>query len=134
MRWPFGARLVTAIDFGRRRTEVCEFQLSAVVDEQVLRLEVSVEDPPSVAVGEAAQQLEEEQLKWAAAMRQSAVTVATDEYWFDKETGIPHIRVVGATSFTYQIACSIYPGAGFTKPCVLLKLDFLTGVYKKCMR
>ena len=26
------------------------------------------------------------------------------------------------------------PGAGFTKPCALLKLDFLTSGYKKCMR
>ena len=26
------------------------------------------------------------------------------------------------------------PGAGFTKPCALLKLDFLTSAYKKCMR
>ena len=36
---------------------------------------------------------------------------------------------------------SIYPlihqlsflGAGFTKPCALLKLDFLTSAYNKCM-
>ena len=25
-------------------------------------------------------------------------------------------------------------GASFTKPCALLKLDFLTSAYKKCMR
>ena len=25
------------------------------------------------------------------------------------------------------------PGAGFTKPCALLKLDFLTSAYNKCM-
>ena len=35
---------------------------------------------------------------------------------------------------TYCDAIYCHPGAGFTKPCALLKLEFLTGAYKKCMR
>lgn len=43
-------------------TEVGQFELALVVDEQVLRLQVSVEDFPLVAVGQTAQQLEHEDL------------------------------------------------------------------------
>jgi hypothetical protein len=44
-------------------TKVSQFELSAVVDEQVLGFEVSVEDFAAVAVVEAAQQLEQEELR-----------------------------------------------------------------------
>ena len=42
---------------GARQAEVCELDGAAVVDEQVLRLEVAVEDAMGVAVGDAGQQL-----------------------------------------------------------------------------
>ena len=42
-------------------TEIGELELALLADEEVLRLDVAVEDPPAVAVGEAAQQLEEEE-------------------------------------------------------------------------
>lgn len=44
-------------------TKVSQFELSAVVDEQVLGFEVSVEDFAAVAVVEATQQLEQEELR-----------------------------------------------------------------------
>lgn len=44
-------------------TEVCQFQLSSLVDQQVLGLQVSVQNLPPVAVGQAAEQLEEKQLQ-----------------------------------------------------------------------
>lgn len=44
-------------------TEVGQFELALVVDEQVLRLQVSVEDFPLVTVGQTTQQLEHEDLK-----------------------------------------------------------------------
>ena len=47
---------------GARQTEVRQLQLAQLVDEQVLRLEVPVQHPVLVAVGQAAQQLEQEQL------------------------------------------------------------------------
>ena len=46
---------------GARQPEVGELELAARIDEQVLRLEVAVQYLLGVAVGEAAQQLEEEQ-------------------------------------------------------------------------
>lgn len=42
-------------------TKVSQFQLPNLADEEVLRLDVTVEDTPAVAVGEPPQQLEEEQ-------------------------------------------------------------------------
>lgn len=44
-------------------TEVSEFELSSVADEQVLWLQVAVKDVPLVDVGQASQQLEQEQLE-----------------------------------------------------------------------
>jgi len=43
-------------------TKVSQFELPAFVDEQILGLQVSVEDFPPVAVGQAAQDLVEEDL------------------------------------------------------------------------
>ena len=46
-------------------------------------------------------------------------------------------RNSNAAIIVNRLACvPIYlgAGAGFTKPCALLKLDFLTSAYKKCMR
>ena len=43
-------------------TEVSQFELALVVDEQVLRLKVSVEDFSLVTVGETTQELEHEDL------------------------------------------------------------------------
>jgi hypothetical protein len=47
---------------GKDLTKVCQLELPLLRDEQVLRLDVSVQDPPPVAVGQAAEELEEEQL------------------------------------------------------------------------
>lgn len=44
-------------------TKVGQFEFSQVADEQVLRLQVSVEDPPAVDVAETSQQLEHEDLQ-----------------------------------------------------------------------
>ena len=44
-------------------TEVSQFELALVVDEQVLRLKVSVEDFSLVTVGETTQELEHEDLQ-----------------------------------------------------------------------
>lgn len=44
-------------------TKVGQFEFSSVVDEQVLRLQVSVKNFPSVAVSQASQDLEEENLE-----------------------------------------------------------------------
>ena len=44
-------------------TEVCEFEFSKLTDQEVLRLDVAVEDPPLMAVAQASQQLEQEQLR-----------------------------------------------------------------------
>lgn len=44
-------------------TEVSQLELSPLVDEQVLGLEVSVQDLPPVAIGQAPQQLEHEDLR-----------------------------------------------------------------------
>lgn len=44
-------------------TKVGQFEFSSVVDEKVLRLQVSVEDLPPVAVGQTSQDLEEENLE-----------------------------------------------------------------------
>jgi len=41
------------------QSEVCQLDASADVDEQVLRLEVSVNDAVTVTVGDAVQQLEQ---------------------------------------------------------------------------
>lgn len=46
-------------------TKVGHLEFSQVADEQVLRLQVSVEDPPAVDVTESPQQLEHEDLKTA---------------------------------------------------------------------
>lgn len=45
---------------GSGQTEVGELQFSTVADEQVLRLQVSVQDPPTVDVAETPEQLEQE--------------------------------------------------------------------------
>lgn len=44
-------------------TKVGHLEFSQVADEQVLRLQVSVEDPPAVDVAERSQQLEHEDLQ-----------------------------------------------------------------------
>lgn len=44
-------------------TKVGHLEFSQVADEQVLRLQVSVEDPPAVDVAESSQQLEHEDLQ-----------------------------------------------------------------------
>lgn len=44
-------------------TEVCQLELARVADEQVLRLQVAVQDVALVDVGEASQQLEQQQLQ-----------------------------------------------------------------------
>lgn len=44
-------------------TEVSELELSSVADEQVLWFQVAVKDVPLVDVGQASQQLEQEQLE-----------------------------------------------------------------------
>lgn len=44
-----------------KRTKVCQFKLASFTDEQVLRLDVSVQHAPLVAVGEPPEQLEQEQ-------------------------------------------------------------------------
>lgn len=44
-------------------TKVSKFEFSGVTDEQVLWFQVAVKDVPLVDVGQASQQLEEEQLK-----------------------------------------------------------------------
>lgn len=44
-------------------TEVCQLQLSSLVDQQVLGLQVSVEDFPPMTVGQTAEQLEKKQLQ-----------------------------------------------------------------------
>ena len=48
-------------------TEVGQLELSQVADEQVVRLQVSVQDPAAVDVAEASQQLEHEDLQQSAA-------------------------------------------------------------------
>lgn len=45
------------------RTKVSQFELAPVIDEQVLRLKVSVEDFPLVTVGQTTHQLEHEDLE-----------------------------------------------------------------------
>ena len=42
-------------------TEICQLEFALLADEEILRLDVAVQDPPAVAVGEAPQQLEQEQ-------------------------------------------------------------------------
>lgn len=44
-------------------TEISQFELAPVIDEQVLRLQVSVEDFPFVTVGQTAEQLKHEDLQ-----------------------------------------------------------------------
>lgn len=44
-------------------TKVCQFQLSFFIDEQILRLEVSMKDLPSVTVCQTSQKLEQEYLE-----------------------------------------------------------------------
>lgn len=44
-------------------TKVSKFELSSVADEQVLWFQVTVKDVPLVDVGQASQQLEQEELK-----------------------------------------------------------------------
>ena len=46
----------------------------------------------------------------------------------------PDIRCHSLDSSNDSAVLIISPGAGFTKPCALLKLHFLTSAYKKCMR
>lgn len=48
---------------GAKPTEVCQLQLSSLVDQQVLGLQVSVEDFPPMTVGQTAEQLEKKQLQ-----------------------------------------------------------------------
>lgn len=58
-RWKTGS----ADKWSIKPTEVCQFQLSSLIDQQVLRLQVSVENFPPMAVGQTAKQLEEKQLQ-----------------------------------------------------------------------
>lgn len=55
------------VPFGRslsvKPTEVGQFQFSALIDQQVLWLQVAVEDFPPMAVGQTAKQLEQKQLQ-----------------------------------------------------------------------
>lgn len=44
-------------------TKVSQLELSSVADQQVLRLQVAVQDVPLVDVGQASQQLEQEELR-----------------------------------------------------------------------
>jgi hypothetical protein len=44
-------------------TKVCEFEFPKLTDQEVLRLDVAVEDPSLMAVAQAPQQLEQEQLR-----------------------------------------------------------------------
>lgn len=61
IRWrPVGGALCSA-----SLTKVGHLEFSQVADEQVLRLQVSVEDPPAVDVTESPQQLEHEDLETA---------------------------------------------------------------------
>ena len=46
---------------------------------------------------------------------------------------IQELLVVSQLLYKTRYGC-FWSGAGFTKPCALLKLDFLTSAYKKCMR
>ncbi len=50
------------LTFARSLTEVGQLELPNFADEQVLGLDVAVQDPPPVAVGQAAEQLEEKEL------------------------------------------------------------------------
>lgn len=58
----------------RSPTEVGQLQLPSVVDEQVLRFQVPVEDFPLVAVGETSQQLEHEDLEDKQTNKQTGIT------------------------------------------------------------
>ena len=42
-------------------TEICQLEFALLADEEILRLDVAVQDPPAVAVAEAPQELEQEQ-------------------------------------------------------------------------
>lgn len=44
-------------------TKICQLELPSVVDEQVLRFEVSVENFPAMAVSQATQDLKQEDLE-----------------------------------------------------------------------
>lgn len=55
-------------------TKVSEFQLSSVADEQVLWFQVAVKDVPLVDVGQASQQLEQEQLENMSGQRETILT------------------------------------------------------------
>lgn len=46
------------------QTKVSQLQLPAVVDQEILRFEVSVKDFTSMTVVQTSQQLKQEQLKW----------------------------------------------------------------------
>lgn len=55
-------------------TKVSEFELSSVADEQVLWFQVAVKDVPLVDVGQASQQLEQEQLENMSGQRETILT------------------------------------------------------------
>lgn len=55
-------------------TKVSEFELSSVADEQVLWFQVAVKDVPLVDVGQASQQLEQEQLENMSRQRETILT------------------------------------------------------------
>lgn len=55
-------------------TKVSEFELSSVADEQVLWFQVTVKDVPLVDVGQASQQLEQEQLENTSGQRETILT------------------------------------------------------------
>lgn len=55
---------------GACQTKVSQLQFATIADEQILRLDIAMQDTPLVAVGETAQELEEEQTH--IAMIQSA--------------------------------------------------------------
>lgn len=48
---------------GANPTEVCQFQFSSLIDQQVLGLQVSVENFPPMTVGQTPKQLEKKQLQ-----------------------------------------------------------------------
>ena len=54
---------------GARQTKVGQLQFAQLVDEQVLWFQVAVQDPVLVAVGQAAQQLKQEQLPGGGSVR-----------------------------------------------------------------
>jgi len=63
---------------GSSETEICELEVTVLVDEQVLRFEISMEDSMSVAVVESLDELEGEAL-FDTDTKKSQVSVETKE-------------------------------------------------------